>query len=68
MLRRAKVDVTVVGVQLEKDYAVCSRGVKVLPDAKFEDINIDAVRNTRDEKQTTAYELINANRASMILF
>ncbi|OBZ81983.1 Protein deglycase DJ-1zDJ-1 [Choanephora cucurbitarum] len=42
VLRRAKVDVTVVGVQLEKDYAVCSRGVKVLPDAKFEDINIDA--------------------------
>ncbi|KAI8360811.1 class I glutamine amidotransferase-like protein [Blakeslea trispora] len=42
VLRCAEIDVTVVGVQLDKEYAVCSRGVKIIPDVKFEDITIDA--------------------------
>lgn len=35
VLRRAKVEVTVVGVELASDIAVCSRGVKIAPDVKF---------------------------------
>lgn len=35
VLRRAKVEVTVVGVELASDVAVCSRGVKIAADVKF---------------------------------
>ncbi|KAI7903541.1 class I glutamine amidotransferase-like protein [Cokeromyces recurvatus] len=42
VLRRAKVEVTVVGVQLSNDFAVCSRGVKIIPDVKFEETTFDA--------------------------
>ncbi|KAI8098436.1 class I glutamine amidotransferase-like protein [Gilbertella persicaria] len=41
VLRRAKVEVTVVGVQLEGQAAVCSRGVKILPDIELENTKID---------------------------
>ncbi|KAI8971762.1 DJ-1 [Mycotypha africana] len=36
VLRRAKINVTVVGVSLKNDYATCSRGVKIIPDVKLE--------------------------------
>ncbi|KAI9484047.1 MAG: class I glutamine amidotransferase-like protein [Benjaminiella poitrasii] len=42
VLRRAKIDVTVVGVELAKDFAVCSRGVKIIPDVKFEETKFNA--------------------------
>ncbi|KAI8641736.1 class I glutamine amidotransferase-like protein [Parasitella parasitica] len=35
ILRRAKVEVTVVGVEIANEVAVCSRGVKIAPDVKF---------------------------------
>ncbi|CEP10386.1 hypothetical protein [Parasitella parasitica] len=47
VLRRAKVDVTVVGVNIAKEFALCSRGVKITPDEKFSESlssgNYDAV-------------------------
>ena len=36
-------EVTVVGVGIKDVYAVCSRGVKIAPDVKFEEQNIKAV-------------------------
>lgn len=38
VLRRAKLDVSVVGVDIDKEYALCSRGVKIIPDIDFKDI------------------------------
>lgn len=43
VLRRAKVDVTVVGVELANEVAVCSRGVKIAPDVKFENTTFKPV-------------------------
>lgn len=43
VLRRAKVEVTVLGVGIKNEVAVCSRGVKIAPDVKFEETNIKAV-------------------------
>ncbi|KAI8993491.1 class I glutamine amidotransferase-like protein [Pilobolus umbonatus] len=37
ILRRARLDVTVVGVDIVKEYALCSRGVKICPDVHFKD-------------------------------
>ncbi|ORZ05802.1 class I glutamine amidotransferase-like protein [Absidia repens] len=36
VLRRAGIQVDVMGVQLDKDYAECSRGVKLMPDVLLE--------------------------------
>ncbi|ORX55213.1 DJ-1 protein [Hesseltinella vesiculosa] len=37
VLRRAQVDVHVVGVDLAQPYALCSRGVKIIPDVTLSD-------------------------------
>ncbi|CEG70166.1 hypothetical protein RMATCC62417_06113 [Rhizopus microsporus] len=42
VLRRAKVEVTVVGVELNGTYATCARGIKVIPDVKFEETTFKA--------------------------
>ncbi|KAI8073780.1 class I glutamine amidotransferase-like protein [Thamnidium elegans] len=42
VLRRAKVEVTVLGVEISNIFATCSRGVKICPDIKFEDTSIKA--------------------------
>lgn len=42
VLRRAKVEVTVLGVGIKNEVAVCSRGVKIAPDVKFEETTIKA--------------------------
>ncbi|KAI9357538.1 protein DJ-1 [Pilaira anomala] len=42
ILRRAKVDVTVVGVDISNVWATCSRGVKICADVKLQDIEIKA--------------------------
>lgn len=45
ILRRAKVDVTVVGVDIPNVWATCSRGVKICADVKLQDIEIKAVKD-----------------------
>lgn len=37
-------EVTVVGVELNGTYATCARGIKVIPDVKFEETTFKAVR------------------------
>ncbi|KAI9271996.1 class I glutamine amidotransferase-like protein [Sporodiniella umbellata] len=41
ILRRAQVEVTVVGVEIDDSYATLSRGIKVVPDVKLEEFHID---------------------------
>ncbi|CAO3665511.1 unnamed protein product [Rhizopus stolonifer] len=41
VLRRSQVQVTIVGVEIDGIYATLSRGIKVVPDVKLEEINID---------------------------
>lgn len=43
VLRRAKIDVTVVGVDVVSEAVVCSRGIKIVPDVKFQDKAFSAV-------------------------
>ncbi|KAI9022841.1 class I glutamine amidotransferase-like protein [Phycomyces nitens] len=44
ILRRAKIDVTVVGVELEKDKpAICANGTKILPDVLLTDKELEGV-------------------------
>lgn len=43
VLRRAKIEVTVVGVEIANEVAVCSRGVKIAPDVKFCQTTLKAV-------------------------
>ncbi|CAO3652126.1 unnamed protein product [Cunninghamella blakesleeana] len=38
VLRRAKVDVKVVGVQLQDTFALCSRGIKIVPNVLIENL------------------------------
>ncbi|KAG0757974.1 hypothetical protein G6F57_010266 [Rhizopus arrhizus] len=42
VLRRAKIEVTVVGVDISGDYATCARGIKVVPDTKLDKISLKA--------------------------
>jgi protein DJ-1 len=44
VLRRAKIEVTVVGVDIANQVAVCSRGVKIAPDVKFQDKTFSVVK------------------------
>jgi protein DJ-1 len=43
VLRRAKIDVTVLGVGIKNEVALCSRGVKIAADIKFEEHTVKAV-------------------------
>ncbi|SAM03188.1 hypothetical protein [Absidia glauca] len=38
VLRRANIEVTVAGVDLTTDHALCSRGMKIVPDILFENV------------------------------
>lgn len=50
VLRRAKVDVTVVGVEIASEVAVCSRGVKIVPDVKFDETTFKVVSHPTPQK------------------
>lgn len=43
VLRRAKIDVTAVSVEVTQPYATCSRGVKICADTTFENNQFKAV-------------------------
>jgi hypothetical protein len=46
------VEVTVVGVDIEKEYALCSRGVKIIADINFsDDLKAVSLLKTRQRKR-----------------